>query len=93
MFKYLPSLPEIYICLPAKAKVDDPAAIWGIDENVIVNDITPAIKKIAFDNRLTTIDLHDAYEGEENASYADNIHPTDRGAELIAAKIHKAITR
>lgn len=93
MFKYLPSLPEIYICLPAKAKVDDPAAIWGIDENVIVNDITPAIKKIAFDNRLTTIDLHDAYEGEENASYADNIHPTDRGAELIAAKIHKTITR
>lgn len=92
-FKYLPSLPEIYICLPAKARVDDPEAIWGIDENVIINEITPAIKKIASDNRLTTINLHDAYEGEENSSYADNIHPSDRGAELIAAKIHKAVTR
>ena len=38
-FKYLPSLPEIYICLPAKARVDDPEAIWGIDENVIINEI------------------------------------------------------
>ncbi len=91
-FKYLPSLPEIYICLPAKAKVYDRTKIWGIDEKIIIDEITPAIQKIAHDNRITTIDLHTAYRGEENESYSDNIHPTDRGAELIAAKIYRALT-
>lgn len=90
-FKYLPSLPELYICLPAKARVDDASQIWGINEQVITNEIIPAIKKTAYNNRITTINLHDAYRGEENASYSDNIHPTDRGAELIADKIYKAI--
>lgn len=91
-FKYLPSLPDIYVCLPAKAKVDDPAQIWGIDENVIINEITPRIRNIAEKNRLPVIDLHDAYEGEENRCYSDNIHPTDRGAELIARKIFRKIS-
>lgn len=90
-FKYLPTLPEIYVCLPAKARVDDPLQIWGIDEKVIAEEITPRILKIAFANRLPVIDLHDAYAGEENRCYSDNIHPTDRGAELIARKIFSKI--
>ncbi len=93
MFKYLPSLPKIYICLPCKARVDDPQKIWGIDERVILDEITPMVRKVAHDNRLATIDLHDVYDGEEAVCYTDNIHPTDRGAELIARRICEVITR
>ncbi len=90
-FKFLPSLPEIFVCLPAKARVEDGNKIWGITESTIVGEITPQIQRIAHDNRLKTIDLHDAYLGEENISYSDNIHPTDRGAELLARKIYQAL--
>lgn len=90
-FKYLPTLPQIYVCLPARPRVDDPSQIWGIDERVISGEIIPEIERIAYANRLPTIDLHDVYEGEENACYSDNIHPTDRGAELIAKRILDSI--
>ena len=90
-FKYLPTLPQIYICLPAKARVDDPDQIWGINEQVIIEEITPRIAKIAHDNRLPAINLHDVYQGEENSCHSDNIHPTDRGAELIAHRIFEAL--
>ena len=93
MFKYLPSLPKIYLCLPAKARVDDPEKIWGINERVILEEITPIVREAARNNRLPTIDLHDVYDGEESICYSDNIHPTDRGAELIARRIYEVITR
>lgn len=92
-FKYLPSLPRIYVCLPAKARVDNPDEIWGINESVIYNEITPIVKDIAHRNRLTVIDLHDAYEGEENSCYSDHIHPNDHGAELLARRIYNALRR
>lgn len=92
-FKYLPSLPRVYLCLPCKARVDDPDKIWGINEHVILHEITPVIRDIAHQNRLTTIDLHDVYDGEEGICYTDHIHPTDRGAELIARRIYEVISR
>ena len=93
MFKYLPSLPKIYVCLPCKARVDDPDKIWGIDERVILEEVTPMVKEVAHNNRLVTIPLHDVYDGEEAICYSDHIHPTDHGAELIAKRIYEVITR
>lgn len=90
-FKYLPSLPKIYLCLPVAIRTDDPAQCWGIDERVIVEEITPRIIRIAHANRLPTIDLHHVYEGEEAICYSDHVHPTDRGAELIAKQIAGSI--
>lgn len=91
MFKFLPSLPEIYICTPVDAKVGDPSKIWGINKKVISDEIVPMVCSIAHDNRIRTVDLHDAYVGEDNLCYNDNIHPTDRGAALIARKIYLAM--
>lgn len=93
MFKYLPSLPKIYLCLPAKARVDDARKVFGIDEKVILEEVTPKVLDAAHANRLVTINLHDVYDGEEAVCYSDNIHPTDRGAELIARRIYEVITR
>lgn len=93
MFKYLPSLPKIYLCLPCKARVDDPDKIWGINERVILEEVTPMVREVAHNNRMTAIDLHDVYDGEEAICYSDHIHPTDRGAELIARRIYEVITR
>lgn len=90
-FKFLPSLPKIYVCLPVKARIDNPDKIWGINEHIIRDEIIPLIRYVAYQNRLVTIDLHDAYEGEESTCYYDNIHPTDRGAALLARKIYKAM--
>ncbi|MBQ8673108.1 MAG: hypothetical protein IJ511_03515 [Bacteroides sp.] len=90
-FKFLPSLPKIYLCLPAKADTVDASKVWGINERIIRDEITPLVARIAHDNRLTTINLHNAYAGEENACYHDHIHPNNRGAELLAKAIYKVL--
>ncbi len=92
-FKYLNSLPEIFVCLPIRARLDDPSQIWGLSEEILRDEITPIIDSIAFQNRLTTINLHDAYEGEESICYSDNVHTTNRGAALLAQKMYDVLCK
>lgn len=90
-FKYLPSLPEIFICLPVNSRIKDPQRIWTLDPTVVANEILPRIKHVAHENRIETIRLDDVYEGEEATTFSDNIHPTNHGNALIARRIYNTI--
>lgn len=86
IFQNLPTNPEIYLCYPAKVY----ASQWGISNDVIVNEIIPAINKIATKKELRVIDLHTVTDGMEN-HFPDKIHPDSEGAAVIAENIYKAI--
>ncbi len=85
-FRALPSKPKIYICLPSKAF----STQYDIDENVLANNIRPAIVKIAKDKGVSIIDIFDATKNA-SANFPDGIHPDATGAGIIAAKVNSLI--
>jgi lysophospholipase L1-like esterase/fibronectin type 3 domain-containing protein len=86
-FRALPSKPKIFICLPSKAF----STQYAIDENVLANNIRPAIVQVAKDKGVSIIDVYDATKNA-SANFPDGIHPDATGAGLIAAKVKSLIT-
>ena len=84
-FKKLPSKPKIYICKPIPAFEER----WGINE-VALNEMMPAIEKIARKTKVEVIDLYTPFKGKADLTY-DGIHPNEEGAALLAAQVYKAI--
>lgn len=73
---------EIYICLPPPAYSDK----YGINEKTIQTAVIPALKKIAEEEHLNTIDLHTALS-QHPELFFDTIHPNEAGMRLIAQTI------
>ncbi len=86
IFANLPSHPRIYLCLPVPAY----ALNYDISPDVIKNEIIPIIKQVARQKGLMTIDLYSTLSGRPDL-FADNIHPNESGAALIARTIHGAL--
>ena len=84
-FQKLPSKPKIYICKPIPAFEER----WGINE-VALNEMMPAIEKIARKTKVEVIDLYTPFQGKADLTY-DGIHPNEEGAALLAAQVYKAI--
>lgn len=78
--------PQIFLCTPIKAFQDR----WGITDSVIVNEVIPAIRRVAERNSLPVIDLHSAIT-DPNDMTSDKIHPNDKGAAKMAQKVADAI--
>lgn len=80
--------PRILLCTPIKAFQDK----WGITDSVIVNEVIPAIQRVAQKNGLEVIDLHSVITDRHDMT-VDMIHPNDKGArkmaETIAGRIKK----
>ncbi len=85
-FKSLPSNPKIYLCYPSKAYM----AGNSINDNIISKEIIPMIAKVAKKNKLPIIDLHSAMDGKPEL-FPDKIHPNEKGAEIMAGVVCKAI--
>ncbi|MBA9075436.1 MULTISPECIES: GDSL-type esterase/lipase family protein [Rufibacter] len=85
-FQALPSNPQVYLALPMPAFEDK----WGITENIIKNEVIPAVKKVARQTKVKTIDLYKPFVGKANLTY-DMIHPNEGGAALLAAQVHRAL--
>ncbi|WP_224994379.1 GDSL-type esterase/lipase family protein [Cesiribacter sp. SM1] len=85
-FKKLPSKPKVYISYPIPVFEDK----WGITEEVVKNEILPAIRKVARRTRVETIDLYTPFVGKAALTY-DGVHPTKEGAALLASEIYKAL--
>ncbi len=76
----LPSKPAIFLCSPIPA-----GKRWNIQDSVIVNEITPILKKCAKRNKLGFIDLHSAFSNSDGRQMQeDSIHPTAEGAAQMA---------
>ena len=86
-FKYLPSDPDIFLCLPVPAFSDG----WGIDSLIIANEIIPAIRKVAREKGVAVIDLNTPMRAYPE-DFPDGIHPSPSGARKIAEIIANAIT-
>lgn len=90
--KALPSNPKIYLCNPiqsaAKRAADDPQQIR---DSVVVAAIIPAIAKVAKKNKLEVIDLHPLIDPASDMMQRDGIHPTAKGAKMIAETVAGAI--
>lgn len=87
--KALPAKPRIYLATPIPAF----KPTWNISDSVIVNEITPVIKKLAKKNKLEVIDLHATFHNEDGKQMQkDNIHPTAEGAAQMAKIIKNGLT-
>jgi acyl-CoA thioesterase-1 len=85
-FQALPSHPKIYACLPPPAFPGN----WGITEDVIRDDVIPAIKQAAQMTGIELIDLHTPLL-ENKPWFPDSVHPNGGGAKWIAELVGAAI--
>jgi lysophospholipase L1-like esterase len=85
-FQALPSHPKVYTCLPPPAFPGN----WGITEDVIRNEVIPAIKQAAQMAGIGLIDLHTPLL-ENKLWFPDTIHPNGEGAKRIAELVGAAI--
>jgi lysophospholipase L1-like esterase len=85
-FAALPAKPKIFLCLPVPVYETK----WGINEKDLTAGVIPAIKKVAEEKKLPTIDLYAALTNHPEM-FPDKIHPNAAGAELLAKTVAGAI--
>ena len=92
--KALPSHPKIWLCSPIPAVKPS----WDINDSIIVNHISPIVKQVARKEKVQYLDLHTAFRPADGMTLdaimqRDGIHPTRKGATLLAKIIMEAITK
>ena len=87
-FKALPVQPKIYLCFPSKAYLVGE----HINDDIIVKEIIPMIKKVAKKNDLPVIDLHTAMDGMPQL-FPDRIHPNEEGAKVMAKTVYQSLKK
>lgn len=92
--KALPSHPRIWLCSPIPAVKPS----WDINDSIIANHIAPIVKQVARKEKVQYIDLHTAFHPAEGMTtdgimQSDGIHPTRKGAKLLAKIIMETITK
>lgn len=85
-FQALPSHPKVWACLPPPAFPGN----WGITEDVIRNEVIPAIQEAAKITGVSVIDLHTPLLGNK-PWFPDTVHPNEEGAKRIAEIVGEAI--
>ncbi len=86
-FQALESKPAIWLCNLAPAYR---GKRWTADK-VILKEVIPRINEIARRTGLPVIELNNALSGRREL-FADDLHPNERGARLMAETIYFAIT-
>ena len=85
-FQALPSHPKIYLCYP----VPPTKVQWTINDSTIVQEIIPAIDRIAANMKLEVIDLHTPLLPYPQC-FPDCVHPNEEGAQRIATEIYRKL--
>ena len=85
----LPSHPRIVLLLPIPSFLTDSNQIY---DKVIIDDITPRIRRVAYDERLEVIDMHSMFVNHKNWM-PDNIHPDLQGAAMTAKRLYDVIVQ
>lgn len=85
----LPSHPRIIIAYPIKAFDNQ----FQIRDSVIAGEIIPLWHEVALEYDLEELDLYSVFEGHEEYLQRDGVHPNDRGVEVIAEEVKRAILR
>lgn len=85
--KALPSRPVIYLCTPLQANHVTTDTERQIRNEVIASEVIPMIQKVAKKNKLEIIDLYPEIDPNGDAMSKDGIHPSAKGAGVMAKKI------
>lgn len=78
--------PDIYVCFPPPAFIDN----YGIQNAVIQDEIIPIIQSIATKLDLPIIDFYHPLLSA-GSYFPDGIHPNDQGARLMAQIVYKSL--
>ncbi|MFD2200033.1 GDSL-type esterase/lipase family protein [Shivajiella indica] len=84
--KSMPKKGKVYICIPVPVFQDN----WGINENILVNEMRPMLMKIAKKTKSQMIDLYSPLT-EKSDLLPDGVHPNKEGLGIMAAEVAKAI--
>ena len=85
-FASLPTRPKVWLCKPAPVYRDR----WGINEKAVKGEVIPLLEGVAKKKKLPVIDLYKALSGIKQ-HFPDGIHPTARGAAILAKAVYQAI--
>lgn len=92
--KALPTNPRIILCTPIKANdTHNPGSAGQIRDSVIEAAIVPVIQKVAKKNKLEVLNLRTALELGTDQYQRDAVHPTPKGAVIIAKRVAEAIKK
>ncbi len=86
--KALPSRPNLWVVLPPPAFPGQ----WGIRDSVIRDEMIPLLRKIAREEDVLTVDLYALFAGRSDL-FPDQIHPDDRGMDLMAEAFYQCLGR
>jgi acyl-CoA thioesterase-1 len=86
LFAQFPKRPKIWICLPVPVY----ETRWGINDEVLVNGVIPALERAAQEKHLPVIDLYESLNSRPDL-FADKVHPNAAGAERIARTVESAL--
>jgi len=79
---------KIYAVLPPPAY----PGRWGINDQVIKDEIIPRIKEVAEKTGVELIDVYTPLSGKPHL-FPDTVHPNAEGAKLIAETVAKALMK
>ncbi len=65
---------------------------YNINSDRVKNEINRATRTLADKYDLGFIDLYEVFDGKREL-FADGVHPTDKGAKLLAETVYSAIRR
>lgn len=86
-FRQLSSHPRIILLLAMPSFEKDSV---GIYDPVIVNQINPHIRQVAYDEKLEVLDMHSALINHAELM-PDRIHPNIQGSAIAAKKLYSAV--
>ncbi|MFN0067027.1 MAG: GDSL-type esterase/lipase family protein [Limisphaerales bacterium] len=82
----LPTQPLIYLCTPVPVVRGD----WGINGQVVEQEIAPQLRRVADDLDVALVDLLVKLSGVPE-HFPDGVHPNAAGAALIADAVANAL--
>ena len=90
-YKALPSAPKVYLLAPPPL-FPLGEKVWGLREDVLKEEVVPAVVRVAEAEDVTCINMHDVFEDRSDL-FADGCHPTAKGAKLFAQTVGSQILR
>ncbi len=87
----LESKPKVFVLIPPPLFEVRGKVLYKLRQDVVENEIVPAVKRIAKANGAELIDIFSVFEGR-NKLFADGVHPNAKGCKLMAQAVYNAIT-
>lgn len=88
-FQTLETRPRVILCLPVPA----PEGGKSINEETLVRDVIPSIRRVAHRSGAEVLDLHEALKPYYPRCFPDGVHPDAEGSRTIAQTLYACITQ